>query len=729
MAVKILNPVTAGTYTDYTVTGAATAVVALSDTNHYTYTTPTGDTVPWTNRETYLFGELPADVPGITPIVKLTLHYEPLTAGCLPTGVYLTVKGLARLSSTNVTSADVGPVVDAGPDCQSGPLAIKVIDMMALRPGGGSWTVADLQGGSRAQFGMELARLTGPNGGGSSDSKLWLEVEYQSIAPNFDAARDTGSRIERLRRRLAYTFTIGVPLWLLDCELLDDVMVSYLAADDPKGEGWLSEAWRRGWLSILGIEVNRNTNELDLKLFFMRDFVCLHWDTMVSEATSGLYGQGAARLGLGQVRTFTRASGAWVAEVAVGAAGLTRASTKGGLYFLAVDGTEKITSAGTIIMSTRTNKLLHSSYIQGTIPAATGHTFEGTGGGNTVACEEIPAGILSLFERAVGARRVKIVKGTAAEVQDRNNTVMSVGAVTGWASFGHLDLDASKPEQWAARKVITGGSIPGTYWWNNAGQTWGAAGGAKVWNLLTGSALQPIVDRYKIPIGSLGGGTATLELMMGVDAAASNRTVYSYHAEWVEGAYLSDELIVTTTVAYTVATDQLSDANDSGTPAESSRIMPASGFTWGVEAKTFWNPSDLAPGEKRVLLAMEADANNSIVIYYDKDTARVKAVYTQAGTPLTASVAVTIVKGTWFRFALRITSAAGEEESTPYSMTVFADGLAGTVQATVTPITLPSTAMLKRGYQGAGTNAWDGMLRNWEILPEVLADVEIQGRP
>lgn len=724
MAVKVLNPIAAGNYAPGAVTPVGSvAWQNLADNEHGTSTSPAIGGAPGSRKESYKFEEIPADVPAITPVSRVEEFYVPVTAGCSETGTGLTVKMLTRQAATDLLGSDLAPVVDAGPNCESGSLAIKSY-VFPTRYDGAAWTVADFQGGGRAEFGDEVAFLAGSTSTEPSNAKLWLIVEYLMPPPNFDAARDVGSRIERLRRRLAFTFEIGVPLWFMDCEILDDVLVSYLAADDPKGQGWLYKAWQRGWLSIIGATVDRNSNELTLELFYMRDFACLQWDTMVSEATAGLYGQGAARLGLGQVRTFSRASGAWVKE---NAAGLTKASTKGGLYFLAVDGVEKITSEGTVVMSTRTNKLFHSSYIQGTLPAATGHVFEGTGGGNTGAAEDVPSGILPLFEKSVGARRAKIVKGTAAEVQDRNTTVVSVAAnAIGWAAFGHLDLDATKPGKWAARRIVAGV----TSWWDQSAGggvgAFGAGGGAKVWNPLTGSATQPVVDRYKIPFGA---GAGTIELMQGVDAAASNRTFYPYHSEWVEGAYVSDELIVTTTAAYTVQPDLLSDANNSGSPAESSRIMPSTGFSWGVEGKSYWNPSDLAAGEKRVLMANEFDANNKVVVYYDKDTQRVKSVYTQAGTPVTASAAVTIAKGAWHRYALRITGSAGEEDLTPYTMGVFIDGLPGDSPNVVTPITMTSTATLKRGHQGAGTDLWDGVLRNWETDAEILSDEEEKGRP
>lgn len=724
MAVKILNPIAAGNYAPGAVTPVGSvAWQNLADNEHSTSTSPAIGAAPGSRKESYKFEELSADVPGITPVSRVELFYEPVTAGCQETGAGLTVKMLTRQGGTDLLGPDLAPVVDAGPNCESGPLAIKSY-VFPTRYDGAAWTVADFQGAGRAEFGDEVAFLAGSTSTEPSNAKMWLRVEYQSIAPNFEAARDVGSRILRLRRQLAITYEVGVPLWVMDCELLDDIMVSYVPADDAKGLGWLYKTWQRGWLAILGKRINRVTNEPTIIGYYLREFVCLMWDTGVSEATSGLYGQGAARIGLGQVRTFTRDSGAWVKEATSGG---TKASTKGGLYFLAVPGTEKITSDGTIAMSSRTNKLFHSSYIQGTVPAATGHAFEGTGGGNTAAAEAIPSGILPLLERVTGARRSKIVKGTAAEVQDRNTTVISVGAnVTGFANFGHLDGDASKPLKFAAKRVVGGV----TSWWDQSAGggagAFGGGGGAKVWNPLTGSALQPIVDRYKIPFGGTSG---TLELMMGVDAAASNRTCYGYHGEWVEGAYVSDELIVTTTAAYTVATDLLSDANNSGSPSESSRIMPASGFRWGVEAKSYWNPSDLAAGEKRVLFANEFDANNKLVVYYDKDTQRIKAVYTQAGTPVTASAAVTMVKGTWFRFAVRITSAAGEEDLTPYTMSVFVHGLPGDSPNVVTPITMTSTATLKRFYEGAGSNPWDGAWRNWEVDQEIPSDEEESGRP
>lgn len=715
MAFKRLDPVANGFYTEYNVTGAPTGWQAVSDNAHNSVTTPTLTAHPQTKRETYKFTEIPSDVPGITPVGRVEIFYEPFTVGGFPS-VNVSVKALARLAGTNLTGPDMAPVTDAGPPPGIGPHGIKS-HLFPTKPGGGAWQAADFQGGSRVEFGLEDA-TTGNAFTVPSDAKYWVEVEYQFIGPNFAAAQDVGSRIQRLRRRMVYMKDIDGPLWLLDAELLDDITVSYGLAEDAKGVGWLYKAWSRGWLTSVEAEVDRKTNIVTLHCFVRRDYACLWWDTMSSEATSGLYGLGVAKYGRGQVETFNRASGAWV-----GSGGNRK--TRGGQYFLAVDGVKKVTDIGTIIFSTRTNKLFDSSYIRGTAPAATGHSFDGTGGGNTIECEAIPTGIAPLFVPEVGARRTKIVKGTAADLQDRNTTVVSVSAnVTGWATFGHLDEDDTKPLKWWAKRVVGGV----TSWWDQSAGggagAWGAGGGAKVWNPLTGDDAAVHRDDYKI---AFGGSSGTIELGYGVDSAASNRTCYGYHQSWIEAAYLSDELIVTTDVAYTVLTDDLSDANNAG-DAEGKRIFPADGFTWSCEAIPLWNPADLGAGEKRCILANEFDANNEILVYYDKTGACIKVDYRRAGGVTSLTKAFVPAKGVPFSVALRINTAAGEEDLAAGTMTLFVNRSPSS-NTTITPITMTSTATVKRGHRGALLDVFDGYIRNWEVSPEVLADVEIEGKP
>lgn len=169
----VLSPTQGGTYTGFVSGTPQGKAYAVADNDHNTNMHQLTSDAPGGNFQTFLFHEIPLSVPGSTPLILLVLSIDPLlTTGTLVDGQWQSTARCqfrTRLGGVNVDSGFFTPVTDG-----------VVIEWAPPRPGGGSWTVADLQGAGRAEFGLTYDNWSAGSGADTKPqcAKMWLNASY-----------------------------------------------------------------------------------------------------------------------------------------------------------------------------------------------------------------------------------------------------------------------------------------------------------------------------------------------------------------------------------------------------------------------------------------------------------------------------------------------------------------------------------------------------------------------
>lgn len=565
-----------------------------------------------------------------------------------------------------------------------------VLEWEAPRPGGGMWSIADMNDlEARALLTWVDTEETQP-----FFSKVWADITYTAVPTSYEAGREVAGRSLRLFRRIVETVRIDTPaLWPLDIELLEDLAVTHFAANTADGKGWGERRWQRGLLHLLSTEIDLDRLTMSLECLNVRPYRVAFWDTMVSDVASGFLGQGVARLSFGEKRTFARASRAWIPNP-----GDPRRVVE-----VAAD-VEKITSGGTLFERWSRNDQLHSSFGQG----LTGWAKYGAG---TVT----PSASDPLFED--GAQRLTFVAGnpiaTDLEVVGLATAPYEAGTVA-CVSVDHRD-DSGPPLYWALQRGADG------WWWRDADSVWV---GSKAWNALPVAAETARHASRAIGVGTL---QTALTIRLGVPAIGTPGQVNQLYNVQIEPGRYPTSRIVTEGEPVERAADSLVITNRHG-----QNVWPSERGSAFLQFTPMWATGDLTPGSIRTLLEAWSDPDEYDCVFYDRDSASLVFRRRNGLHIADAAFPLAIERDRTYGVALRWTGDDGELDLDldldPHTLSILVDGERGTDAVALGSAASPEDGEWRIGGDRAA-NAADCALMHLTTSPFVLSDAELRGLP
>ena len=516
------------------------------------------------------------------------------------------------------------------------------------------------------------------------------------LPAQLNAARLVGSQRLRLYRRAPQIVELLATPEFADVEQGDDIPLTHSMVPGARA-GLLR--WQRGWYRVLRRaiipETERSGEMVRLTLRDLRPFVTNYWDVAKSLKSSVVYADGIARLDLGNTRTFTRASNAWIQDPG-----------DGRLVQLNYD-TEKNDRAGLLIEGSVANEFIESGFKNGAVNTFTGWTKTGTESNGSNITEDTSG---PLWDTSITPRVVKFLAGTpihAADMYLQSTATASIGANTvGRLSIWHRD-NAAPALSYALQRGVD------SKWWRDSDQTWQAA---LTWNAM-GNATTWIAGRYVSKKIDVGTGATTLTLRVGIPTTGTAGQInFLGHAQFEKQRFASSA-ILTQAAIVTRAVDQLLISNATG-----ARAFPATRGTGKVTAVPLWDAADVTTVNKTVVYVGH-DANNYEWVYFDGANARWVYERKVTSSIFRAVAAASPVRGTAYALCWRWTSSEGELGLTNFTASIFVDGVKGTDVATGAAPTEASSPNMEKGSKAAAEH-FDGNLYAWDIVPFVLTDAE-----
>jgi hypothetical protein len=555
------------------------------------------------------------------------------------------------------------------------------------------WTTAGVNaityGGTTAQVGdvMDI-------------SQQYLQVDFVPSSVRLGAARDNGSRLMRLFRRAVGTVELRAPLRFADAELLDDLAVTHFAMPTTHDYGAGSKVWQRAILRKLSEEVDLGSMTVKMSCLVLRDFLCLFWDTMVSEQPPG-FSDGVARVDCGAGRLFTRASKAWIENAATALQGTKQVVE-------VTTNQEKNTTDGELFEGASTNSQIQASFAN----ALTGWTSAGTGSnGSAIAADTTDL----LYDSATSGNSIKFTAGNPIHVADLQITGTATAAIAA-NSIVALSID-HKDDSGAALSVAIQRGVDAKYFKNSDG-TWQVA---KTWNTITASTTSARWAANQIDVGA---GATTLTVIVGIPTATgvAGQINHLYHVQLEVYRYPTSRIVTGAATVARVA-DLLTIENFHGKKV----FINDRGYC-SLTFTPEWNNTDLT-GTPYLFIAYY-DAGNLYRLFYNSATAAFVFRVRVGAVNVSASFAQVVTRGTPYELACRWVGADGEEDLAPYTISVFVNGVKGTdaVLAGI-PISLPSAPLLYIGSDNTGANSADGWIRHFVIGQSVFSDEELADLP
>jgi hypothetical protein len=607
--------------------------------------------------------------------------------GCQTSGGHV---GCSLNSATEATAAITG----RGATTQPGTFALD----------GGAFTNVDV-----AELFVFNSDLSTPNKLLMND---YLNAKYFNVVPTQnDKVRDVLSRRLWLLRRPNGIYEATVPLWMLDADILDRISIESRTGPDPSGQGWGGKKWQRRAFSIQRMDFNPGDMSVKLQLLDRRPLDISLWDNGMSNV-SGLASidagreNGVARIDMGNTRTYSRASKAWVVNPADETSCVEVVTSRPAIDF-----------DGELFESAATNLLLRSSFVSGT----TGLTIGGTGSnGSSIATDSTD----KFFNTETGATSLKFTAGNptmagnlyvqfpAATVTANQKVVLSIDHKT----------DSGEALAYSLLR-FSDGKV-----WDNDTATWVVAKD----NALSTSTSRNPANRYVSKVIDVGASNTVLVLFVFLTAAGTaGRVSHLYHVQ-LEANLLASSRIITDASTYTRADTTLSYASDTG----SELINPNGVGTFYCEFIPNWNEADLlgrTPSSKRVwgIYGLNGGTGSDWCgLFYDGYWGNFLFFYWVGGAGYYAyfdtSTVTPLVRGEPHTLACRWTSPSGGELGLAAgTLDVFVDGIKGVsgVRPALT-YALPSTLDIGHMRSDAGYR-FDGIIRNRRFYPYALTDEEI----
>lgn len=570
----------------------------------------------------------------------------------------------------------------------SSPGLVEQIDTFGKDNDNANWTKTKLDN-------LELAlRFNTPEG--AHFVHAYVEIDFVADPSKVGAARDTGSRHQRLMGRPIPTVSGRVPLRFLDAELLSLVAWSHLAGPSTAG-GWGDKKWQRQLAQRLSI-----TRDLDEQTLIVSDllnhrYLTYLWDPMISEEPPGPTRPGIPVLTPGAGRVYARSSKAWVENAAAAAQGVKQVVE-------IPDDVEKNTADGELFEGAAKNYIPRSSMAEG----LTGLTAVGTAGQTTLDSAK------RLFE---SYDSLKITRNATVEDQGRTWPASDAFAANEVATLSiDYDNDSGVACYAYAQRSTDGKYLRQSDW------TWQT--GIQYITLPVVSALVAGQDqRFRTSpfvVDTTGSPTVTVSVVH--KSTDANGTIsHVYHVQLEKNLWASSRM-VTGAASFTRALDNLRFENF---PAR--RVLPLGPGHVRLAFKVNWDVGNITVNPDLFKAALDASGANFIRLFYNPAASNLTFRRRVASTNYSAQFNVAIARGTLYYVTVRMTGDEGEHGLAPYTMDIFVNGVKGESATSVAFGTLTEDLYLWIGQDQVNLQHLEGWLRFFDASPYVPSDEEIAG--
>jgi hypothetical protein len=677
-----IRPAAGGTvsYDTWTLGAGSSKWAAVDPGNplaHDDDTSYVSKTDPTTGRQTFFLGTR----PGMFTVSEVKIYVRGKNINNY-TGSQA-VDAFARRAGTDGSSVTFTGLGDAVGLYTEGSAALP-------RPGGGVWTVADLNDSS-LEIGVNLATWVGGDPGVHEFrvTSIWLQVTYTPLPTQTEQARTIGAQILRMFRRPFGLLDIDVSLAVgLDVELLDTIWITHPYGPSEDGNGWNQKA-----MIVMRREVVVDRGYVRLSLFDPRFYLTSFWDTGKAKKFPSIFGDGIGRLDGGNVRTFSRDSPAWIENPGDG-------------KVLALDhDTEKYAGdlgGGELLEGERTNHLLRTS------DGTTSWTLNQGLGRGTITNDTTDL----LFDPSVSTNSMKL-ETSAAQSLDLFAT-KTTGSLSGNTKV-RLSVD-HKDNSGVQMTLRLSRGFDGAYWRDSDG-TWQV--GAQN---ISPAISQTTIARFKSKEIDVGGNATTLTLsVMLLNGVGNSKVAHMYHEQIESGTGNAvTSRIKSSNTAVTRKADRLLISNNNGV-----RAWPADRGTLFFQIVPEWN--DEASTPNRTFFYVEHDALNYEHIYWEHTGNVVIFERKVSGTVYQTAKGASWSVGDVISIGARWLGARSEYGLAPYTMSLFINKVKGVDVVSVAPVPA-NTENLEIGSQNGLQNA-DALFRNIWITPQILKDGEMGRLP
>jgi hypothetical protein len=533
-------------------------------------------------------------------------------------------------------------------------------------------------------------------------SHMYLEVDYTPRADQIEQVREDLARRLLQRERGRALVEIDADLLFLDAEIGSIIWVSDPTYVDSTGAELGVNTWERRPMRLLSVEVDPQTFRAKLLCRDLRDGIQLRrlWDTMVSNNV-GPFADGVARLGNGGVRTYTRASLAYVRDRA-----LQRPFFLGQpdqIIRQIEPSFEAFDIDGELIESARTNVVLNSAFALG----ATSWTLTNAALDTTALAWDVD----------LTPNSVKLSPTGAAVASIAPSAAYGGGALTGkrTISVGLKNDDVN------GVGIIILRSGGGSQYWNAGTQLWQAG---TVTNALVTTEVNTFVGQDRLTITyDLGAGaySVTPTIVTLSNDVANTANIYDVQDEagsWATSNILTTSASATRAVASLFITQPTSDK----------ACWPNAHGQAYIEVAPQWSAAKRATGYAYVL-ALDYDANNGAYLRWNGASARWEFALKVAGVATIAYLAASPVRGTTTKLLIQWTGTEEELGLAAYTQRIYVDDVQGTDAVSAAAPTAVYTSSLYIGSDSAGANQIDAVLSNLIVCDIVSPAAEVARFP
>lgn len=571
------------------------------------------------------------------------------------------------------------------------------------RVAGSGTAYVNVDGGApwNAGFVAEVIFYSGDlSSGNKALLNAYLKDKYFGAAPGQnEQIRDTLSRRLWMRRRPGGLLEVRAPLWALDADILDRVALESRTGPAPAAAGWRAKKWQRRAFTKQHEEIDFAGRTVKLLLLDRRPLDVLLWDTARTDVVNSSARQaGVARLTKGTGFTFSRLSQAWLPNPADPTACISCAQNE-----------RALNQDGELLEEARTNQLLRSSFASGT----TGLTLAGTGtNGSDIAVDTADL----FFDQATTPNSLKFTAGNPHSAELR----ATFPATASWANIAcrvTIDHKTDSGEKLYWRLQRSGDSN----YWNDGSGAWQAG---SVDNPCGTSTARNPANRTISKAVTMDATSRTLTLSVFLQSGGTaSRVSHLYHAQIEQGSFPTSR-IVTDGATVTRVKTQLSHEVTTALKL----YDPALGAFW-CQFVPDWSSSELGSTEDQYLYYMETNGGaDRQALYYDASAGAWVFESKVGGSTVTASKTATVTRGTVYAIGCRWTGVEGELDLTPYTVSVFVDGVKGTDAVSAAP-TFTSPETLYRGSDASFAKQANGQVREVRIFPYAPTDEEMGALP
>ena len=646
-----------GTYSQWVAGGMYSKLTALIDDSDSTYVAV--NTGP-TDRDTWFFNAL--GIPDDSVIATVEVEDRQNGDSTDSSGLMSILAGTEVVSPTFLYSG-------SWPTFQNNKWIVP-------RPGGGFWTVADIDA---AEFGLNGHNWSVHATPGCFE--LYLHVTYATAGELLEQVRDLGARWVQRYGSMPDKLAIMVAAAFLGLRPGQVLSIAHKLIPTAEGTGRSSEQWDRlvGRIFEREIDLDNLAAGVTLRFDDMRGILRRYRDGGLSAKEPGGTRDGALILSPGGLRTYN------------GAPALVD-SPVSGLLLQVASVVEPVGARGRLHEGQGQNTVLNSAFILG----STSWTL--AGGAAIVSTTEA-------FDPTVSTQHLNLAfSGFGTSGQQAG-----IVAAAGWVNLSviHRELTASSVTRIRIQRASDG-------WYLNQALAWQAT--ATDIDL----PYRSVYTRDVIgPIDQTGGATTYTVTLKTTVTGHDADVAHSQVEPAQNGKGWASSPIITTTAAVIRAANSLLEDNGSA----NRKIRAARGCYRGIVDPLF-NSADVATGiADHYLWAVTHDANNWMRLYYAVSTSAGVFERRAGGTTKTVSFPVALIRGVRQPFIVTWQSTGGENGDAPYTISISLGGLER-ITATSGELTEQASSNWWRGSLDGATGHLNGFLFDEEVLDFVPTPAE-----